>query len=368
MKALVIIPSIRVTENFGKYAENFTAYKHKPDIVIIDETMPPLVLTKQRQEVLKQLEAMSESESEINFFGIEARKEWFKEHDLGDVDALIPQRAHNELSFGLLFALTRAYDMICFVDDDTRPLEHVDFLGEHWKALSTQQTLFTSSCINSLWVNPIMGTGYFARGIPYSERRKLSSSIIHHHTLNVNNVVLHLGLWDGVLDLNAIDYLTAESVDEAETLSARNFCLRKNEFAPLSSMNLSFKPEVIPAFYQLWHNDRHDDIFSGIFLKHICDHMDKSVTFGAPLCYHDKAQRNFFDDIRKELSGMELNEELWRYVASIELTCKTWLECYKELATELYTRMRETRFNDYLWLMTRKMLLWCDVVEKLGAK
>lgn len=45
----------------------------------------------------------------------------------------------------------------------------------------------------------------------------------------------------------------------------------KGTYLAVCSMNTSFTPEIIPAFYQLYMNfmgvDRFDDIWSGIFLK-----------------------------------------------------------------------------------------------------
>lgn len=350
MKSLVIFPSIRATENFGKYAANFTEHGHSPDVMLIDETV------ENREDVKFQF--AQHDQFNIEFFGIEERHEWFKAHGLGDPDNIIPQRAHNETSFGLLVALTRDYDMILFVDDDTYPKENTDFLGTHWQALNSHVSIKKS--LRKLWINTY--TDYFVRGFPYSQREK---TFAWTFLSCEEKPVLNMGCWDGVPDLNAIDYLCYEPSFGLQDYSFFDFIVAKEQFAPICSMNLAFRPEVIPAFYQLWHRDRYDDIFSGLFLKKIADHLGEHLRVGNPVCVHDKAPRNLFDDIRAELQGMELNEELWKILLEIELDEESWLGCYRELAEKLYRSFQGSKFDDYVWVMTQKMRLWTDVVERL---
>lgn len=349
MKSLVIFPSIRATENFGKYAANFTEHGHSPDVMVIDETV------ENREDVKFQF--AQHDQFNIEFFGIEERHEWFKAHGLGDSDDIIPQRAHNETSFGLLVALTRDYDMILFVDDDTYPEEKADFLGEHLISLNSSAPLIQN--YRGCWVNT--HSKFFARGFPYNQRAEHNIQTLYNCE---EKPVLNMGLWSGIPDLNAIDYLQF-GMEWFKSVLPRRVALTKNQFAPICSMNMAFKPEVIPAFYQLWHRDRYDDIFSGLFLKKIADHLGEHLRVGNPVCVHDKAPRNLFDDIRAELQGMELNEELWKILLEIELDEESWLGCYRELAEKLYRSFQGSKFDDYVWVMTQKMRLWTDVVERL---
>lgn len=348
MKSLVVIPTIRPSPNFGKYAENFAKYNHAPDIMIIDED------GEHREEIKKQFDGFN-----VEVYGIKERLEWFREYGLGNPNDLIPEKAHNENSFGLLIAQTRDYDMVVFVDDDTMPEKETDFLGEHWRCLNAD--LAEKRSLNGSWVNT--HPYYHARGFPYNQRRSIVYEFTYYPSCYCP-IVLNMGAWTGIPDLNAIDYLVLNPQPE-KLLPIRNFAVARGQFAPLCSMNLAFRPEIIPAFYQLWHKDRYDDIFSGLFLKKIADHLGKGISVGTPIVYHDKTPRNLFKDAAAELPSMELNETLWQVLLKIELTEKTWLDCYRELADKLHKSMLQSPFESYVYVMTRKMLAWCKVIEEV---
>ncbi len=347
MKPLVITASIRATVNFGKYAENFRSFNQDPDIVVIDES------TVNRPKVKAQLSGFT-----ADFYGAEERSAWFNSHKLGVYKSVIPEHAHNENSFGLLLALERGgYDMIVFVDDDTYPVSGVDFLGEHWKALNCKAPIREAK--NGFWLNT--HPNYQVRGLPYCQRRRKSNWLLPN---NFRETVLNMGCWNGTPDLNAIDYLAFNP--DFQYINVHNYTAARHNFLPVCSMNVSFKPEIVPAYYQLWHRDRYDDIFSGLFLKVISDHLNMGVSVGAPLCVHDKEPRDLFKDAETELPSMKLNEELWRVLQQIKLTQTDWLGCYRELAIQLRAKAKSLSPH-YITQMSDKMLLWCDLVEKVTA-
>jgi hypothetical protein len=233
-------------------------------------------------------------------------------------------------------------------------------LGQHWQSLNLVAAEARSH--RSSWVNT--HPTYFVRGFPYSE---LSEPFTVKHTIDPTSTVLNIGCWSDIPDLNAMDYIVLQPKAE-DRCAQHNYRLAKGQFAPICSMNLAFRPEIIPAFYQLWDNNRYNDIFSGIFLKHIADHLGKSVSVGGPLCYHEKAPRDYFKDAVIELPSIKLNEVLWKVVSEIKLRGKSWLECYRELAEELTVKFCESELNDTIWLMTSKMLLCCETIEALTSK
>lgn len=104
-------------------------------------------------------------------------------------------------------------------------------------------------------------------------------------------------------------------------------------------MNLAFKPEIIPAPYFLlmghgYEFDRFGDIWSGIILKKICDHLGYAITSGEPVVHHRRAS-NVWANLRKEDPGLEVNEEFWRVIDKVCLSGKTFVECYQEIARSL---------------------------------
>lgn len=358
MKALAIFPSVRDTPNFGKYAANFARYKREVDIMVIDEDSQYRTATA---------EQFVEYGFTPEFYGAKERCEWCRKHLGVDADLIIPRRSHDELSFGLLVAYLRSYDLVCFIDDDTYPNMHQDFIGEHYRRLSGAVQMQSRVNYAGGWVNTHPYN--YARGYPYSQR---PGDFDYSGFTRKVNPVLHMGLWEGIPDLNAIDYLSFDfnSLKANPNFFGKieDFTLEPGQYAPICSMNLSFKPEIIPAFYQLWDNNRYNDIFSGVFLKRIADHLGRNVSVGNPTCYHEKAPRDIFRDAETELPSIKLNETLWKTLNQTQFTQKTWLSCYRELASFLNEAYVDTEFSDTVYRMSCKMQLWCNVIEKLEAQ
>jgi len=67
-----------------------------------------------------------------------------------------------------------------------------------------------------------------------------------------------------------------------------DFVAARDNYLTVCSMNLAFRREVIPAFYQLpmddneWEVGRFDDIWSGVFLKRACDVLGKRISQRRP--------------------------------------------------------------------------------------
>lgn len=382
MNTCIIVPSVRIFENWKKYQENFDKYGHNPDVIVIDEEDGKI--RDENKKIIPNAE----------FYGRKEREQWFKDRRLGEYLSVIPKRCHAETSFGLLVAYEREkerkYDMVIFIDDDTFPLpdRDFDFIGLHHKNLykGIIDTV-TSDGTNGNWINVLDNKRFYPRGFPYSMRQSSMKSDIRINDILKGRNVLSQGLWQGVPDLNAIDILYEGHLDGRiffdDAISLLNQSLRvgKDNYVTVCSMNLAFRPEIIPAFYQLPMNnsdkvfgyviDRYDDIWSGIFIKKIIDHLGKYMTFGLPLCYHDKCERWIFKDIGVELNGMEINEMLWKTVDSIELgenskDCKDYLGCYRELALGIIRSVDSSyKYRDYIEFLGNSMLKWTELVEKI---
>jgi len=356
MKICVIVPSIRRFEFWPKYANDFAKFGYEPDIYVIDE---------EHGEARDNNRALMGED--VKFFGRKERQEWFK--DRGLTDSVIPPRAHAETSFGLLLAYERGdYDMCVFIDDDTYPKD-VNYLGNHWKALNT--TMKIKSDVKK-WIN-VTGS-YFPRGYPYGER--VNPTTFSREVKELGEIVLNQGLWTNVPDLNAVDILTRGGMDGRciEEIKVReNYVVDYDNYVTVCSMNLAFRPEIIPAFYQLYMSreamygiDRFDDIWSGLFLKKVLDHIGKNMTYGLPLCVHEKYPRDVFRDIKAEMEGLIINEVLWKVVDEIELTESGYLNSYAELAVKLLERKDRFHLPDYIDYMVRKMNRWTKLIEKIS--
>jgi hypothetical protein len=186
-----------------------------------------------------------------------------------------------------------------------------------------------------------------------------------------------MGLWIGHPDLDALTILYNGGLDgkcsiKSVGLKRDKVIVDKGTYFAICSMNTSFQRNIIPAFYQLYMKvmgiDRFDDIWSGLFIKKIADHLGDSICLGKPLIYHDKRPRSTFRDLKAELEGMIMNETLWRIVDSLELNSKDYFECYLELANGIERNIEkfgEKAHRDFISLQVEKMKLWLKVVDKI---
>ena len=352
MKVCVIVPSIRSLEEWSRsYLNNFQQHGYTPDILVVDED--------DRKTRGKNKKFLPEAE----FYGIKEREKWFKDKKLLKYSRVIPKHSHAETSFGLLVAYERDYDMVVFSDDDTLASKE-DFLGTHWNNLTNMPLLY----MTNKWINVTNGV-YYPRGFPYSQRRNPEMS---KEFKKPKEVVLNQGLWTFVPDMNAVDLLASGGTDgivHTPLDISGSYTVPIGSYTTVCSMNLSFKPEIIPAFYQLPEGEygigRYDDIWSGIFLKKILDHLDKGMTYGKPVCIHNKQTRNIFKDIRAELEGMVINEKLWKAVDKMELSGNQYIDCYRELAQALSEEAKEFHIPYYIKYMSKRMVQWTQLIDKL---
>ncbi|MFQ3285958.1 MAG: hypothetical protein ACI944_002696, partial [Natronomonas sp.] len=161
----------------------------------------------------------------------------------------------------------------------------------------------------------------------------------------------------------------------------RDFVAARGNYLTVCSMNLAFRREVIPAFYQLpmddneWDVGRFDDIWSGVFLKRACDLLDTRIYNGRPLCEHNKAPRSTFDDLHNEVAGLELNEHLWELVDDVEPdrsesgeAADRYAAVFEAMARRLADgEFDEYRNGDFFVHVGEYMLEWLDCLNALEA-
>ena len=102
-------------------------------------------------------------------------------------------------------------------------------------------------------------------------------------------------------------------------LDAVDQTIPTGRYYPMCGMNVALRPVVVPAFYFLLMGrdagvDRFGDIWAGVFVKRICDHLGWAVNSGPAQVVADQRASNVWANLRKEAPGLELNETLWRAV------------------------------------------------------
>ena len=85
--------------------------------------------------------------------------------------------------------------------------------------------------------------------------------------------------------------------------------------------------------------DRFGDIWAGVILKKIADHLGYSINSGSPAIKHLRAS-NVWANLRKEAPGLGINETFWAAVDAVPLRGSTFRECYREIANGIEIEVR----------------------------
>jgi reversibly glycosylated polypeptide/UDP-arabinopyranose mutase len=252
--------------------------------------------------------------------------------DLGDKAWIIPHRNASVRSYGYYKAWQQGADYIITLDDDCAPREL--FIEDHIEAL-------TEPAVSNAWTNTIQGIK--TRGIPFIVTDREVETIVNH------------GVWDGNYDLDGITQLVSTPLD----ITLLEGVMPKGNFFPLCGMNLAFKAKAVPMMYFLlmgrdYIYDRYDDIWAGLFIKKICDHLNYGIKSGRPFVHHTRAS-DMWTNIIKESTGYKINETLWQKVDNIILTKKSISECYIEIAEGI------SDINGYFTKLSEAMKIWVSL-------
>jgi hypothetical protein len=365
----VIVPTIREYECVRAYVENARVHGFDTDrlhVVLVTEDFC------ETDEMASMLDDLGVSG---RVFDGSAREAWFEEQGVAEYSHLIPEASHAQTSFGLLYLWANDFPYGVFIDDDTLPHDDVDFFGTHLRNLNYRGSI-TAVESDERWVNVLYDTDtdLYPRGYPYSAM----DEEVRTETATVSDVVASQGLWTNVPDLDAVRILMDGDLQgQAQTrLSAdhfgEDFVAAAGQYLTVCSMNLAFKREVVPAFYQLpmddneWDVGRFDDIWSGVFLKRACDLLGKQIYNGAPLCEHNKAPRSTFGDLTNEVAGLELNEHVWEVTDTVE-TADSFADAFEGIADALVAGEYDDYENGpFLNHVGEYMHDWLDCLDALG--
>lgn len=368
----VVVPTIREYECVRAYAENARQHGFDTDRLFV-------VLVTEDFCDTDDMEAMLDEEGlDGAVFDGSAREDWFHERGLEEYSSLIPEASHAQTSFGLLYMwANEQFEYGVFIDDDTLPHEEDDFFGTHMANLQYEGEVERVSSDES-WVNVLYQTDkdLYPRGYPYAAM----DEDVETDATEVDDVVASQGLWTNVPDLDAVRILMDGDLEgQAQTRTTRedferDFVAAEGDYLTVCSMNLAFRREVIPAFYQLpmddneWDVGRFDDIWSGLFLKRAADVLDKQVYNGGPLCEHNKAPRSTFDDLANEVAGLELNEHVWEVLDDVADDADSFEEAFDEMADALATgEFDEWNNGEFLNYCGDAMRDWIDCLNEIDA-
>lgn len=314
MKVVIVIPTIR-EEHFKTWLDRWEKEFEGHAIIVVEDNPSKTFSIPRGKNVLHY--SWQEIDGELK------DKAW-----------IIPRRTDCVRSFGFYKAYQMQPDMVVTLDDDCYP-DHEKFLKLHWRALSETHP--------ADWFQHFPGIR--VRGVPYELERL--------------RTVLNIGLWSNIPDLDARTQL--ENAEYRAVRADFSIAAPRGYFVPVCGMNLAFRPEVIPALYFLlmgrgYECDRFGDIWSGIFLKEICDHLGFQISGGRPYVRHERASDPHVN-FEKEKNGLLMNERLWKDVRAMNLCGRTVKDCYVSLADQLPV------YSPYWARIKEAMRVWAGLFE-----
>lgn len=251
---------------------------------------------------------------------------------------------------------------IISIDDDCFPAKDdkgvlTDAIVQHIFNLATPATPFF---FNTLY-DPYRKGSDFVRGYPFSLRSGVTCA-------------LSCGLWLNLADYDAPtqalkpEERNSRYVDAVLTIPAR-------AMMPLSGINMAFNREVVgPALFPgmrlaaegkvRW--ETMEDIWSGMCVKVVCDHIGLGVKTGLPYVWR-KEGGSAIESLRKEWEGVKLMEEVVPFFQSLRLpqTAVTAEECMVEMAAIVKEQLGSV--HPVFARAAEAMLEWVKLWKAVGS-
>ncbi|CAM8897202.1 unnamed protein product [Rhodiola kirilowii] len=252
---------------------------------------------------------------------------------------------------------------IVSIDDDCLPAKDnngflLDAVAQHISNLSTPATPFF---FNTLY-DPYRKGADFVRGYPFSLRSGV-------------NCALSCGLWLNLADYDAPtqalkpELRNSRYVDAVLTVPARTMM-------PVSGINIAFDREIVgPALLPglrlaaegkvRW--ETMEDIWCGMCVKVICDHLSAGVKSGLPYVWR-KERGDPVESLRKEWEGVKLMEDVVPFFQSLRLpeTAITAEDCISEIAASVKTQLGS--INPFFTRAAETMLEWVKLWKTTGSQ
>jgi len=317
-----------------------------------------------------------------------AASDWVEEHwswldielDLGSRSWIIPRRSDTVRSYGYYKCwtyTTRKHDVTFMtLDDDCYPERHEIFQPDDESLYQRHIEQMTNK---SRWFNTL-NSGK-PRGIPFKN-------------VGEREVVLNHGLWMNVLDYDAPTQLVDAFREE---FSYDNRIVPAGQYFPLCGMNVAWHKKITVLMYHLLMGcvnvtampknhadnvrknciaagsftagavqlyklpyDRFGDIWCGILMKKVCDHLGLAVTSGIPYIHHDRAS-DPFTNLIKEANGLKVNEIFWERVDKMTLLSTNPVDCYAELGQQMKLAFADQEHAWYFDMLGDAMVIWAGL-------
>lgn len=258
-------------------------------------------------------------------------------HNISGLADIQPYRTiERGRNFGLLLAYKTGIDVALMIDDDNLASGQ-DFLRLHLDPLVNPPRPRKYFHSTSGWMNVCSvlveknGTPFYHRGYPQKER--WNDGYITHQN-DQRQVVVNAGLWLGDPDIDAVTRLERKlEVVDMKLLDYLH--LSPGTWCPFDNQNTAICREAMPAYFLSTDVGRYSDIWASYVLRRIIDHLGHAVSYGQPLCDHQRGERNLIKDLQGEVLGMQMTDNFCKVLRRIPLHSKSYIPCFKELTSVL---------------------------------
>lgn len=251
---------------------------------------------------------------------------------------------------------------IVSIDDDCIPAKDskgflIDAVAQHLANLATPATPFF---FNTLY-DPYREGADFVRGYPFSLRSGVTCA-------------LSCGLWLNLADLDAPTQAlkpaqrNSRYVDAVMTIPSR-------AMMPISGINIAFDreavgPALLPALKLAGEGNLRwetmEDIWSGMCVKVVCDHLGLGVKSGLPYVWR-KDRGSAIQSLKKEWEGVKLTEEIVPFFQQVRLpqTAATTEDCILEMATTVKQQLGPS--DPVFTRAAEAMVEWVKLWKAVGS-
>jgi hypothetical protein len=366
--AYVVLTTINVPALLEGYAENFLKYgKSNVGFIVVGDIPTPHEKAKQLIQKIK------DQGFEAEYYDIPSQKKWLRKFP--QIAKIVPYRTDNRRNIGFLMAAEKGAQIIIAIDDDNYATND-DFYKYH-SIVGKKVTLPTVTSTNG-WFNPCTmletdhGGLIYPRGYPFSKRHKEK----YTYTQLTGQVAMNMGLWVSDPDADAVTHLANPTRIVRMKEDCESVMLSPGTYSPINTQNTAFHRRVLPCYYYILMNanlkglkiDRYGDIWSGFLVKKAIDKMNERVTIGKPIVDHKRNSHNYLKDLRHELWGMTLTEEIVKWLEQLQLESNNYFDIYLEMSTGLNKfkdTFQEYAIRKYFEKIARAMNIWVDACRTI---
>jgi len=337
MKTALITTTIHIPKNLEGYFANLQSNGNTDVITIV------IGDNKSPAETGAYLAELSQKTGfEIDYWDVDRQRAWLK--DLPELDALLPYNSVQRRNLAYLFAVEKGAENIITIDDDNFATDD-DYLDGHG---IIGQTVKLPVVTNSTgWFNTasLLVTDpvrpLFHRGFPIC-KRGIDETLTYGE--QEGRVICNAGLWLGAPDACAMTHNDAPcDVTGFVPGFEGRLAVAHGTNMVLNSQNTAFHRDTLPAMFLMpmggkcGHLEvgRYDDIWMGIFLKVIADHLGDLICAGKPLVKQIRNDHDLINDMLVEVPAQRITNTMTKTLPRVSLTGDDYGSCYVELIAQL---------------------------------